>query len=92
MVLTKFIDEGVPLAAVQLGNEITTGMLYPEGRVGDDEHSPTSQYSEQVYNTPEQWAQFRTLIRAAIKGAKAVKQDSPLKLILHHSRSGGTCK
>ena len=80
-ILEIFIDEGVPPVAVQLGNEITTGFIYPEGRVGDE------------YNTPQQWSQFRSLLRKAISGTKLAFEERELptpKIILHHSRSGGT--
>jgi arabinogalactan endo-1,4-beta-galactosidase len=86
-VLTAFIKRGITPELVQLGNEITTGFLYPFGRVGDDDHSLGGGPIVDVYNTPEQWAQFRTLMREAIKATRSVAPDS--KIILHHSRSGG---
>lgn len=86
-VLTAFINRGITPELIQLGNEITTGFLYPYGRVGDDAHSLGGGPTEQVYNTPEQWAQFRTLMRQAMKATRSVAPDS--RIILHHSRSGG---
>ncbi|MBL7224348.1 MAG: glycosyl hydrolase 53 family protein, partial [Candidatus Brocadiae bacterium] len=44
---------------VQLGNEITPGMLWPEGRVGGKE-----------FNTPKQWARLAALLAAGRRGVK----------------------
>jgi arabinogalactan endo-1,4-beta-galactosidase len=57
---------------VQIGNEITPGMLWGEGKVDGD------------CDTPEQWEQFTTLVKAGIAGAKSV--DSDLSIMIHIDR------
>lgn len=64
--------QGTPPDIVEVGNEITHGMLWPDGHVimGD----PT-------YDTPAQWAQFTTLLKSAIAGVKAGRSDA--RIMIH---------
>lgn len=59
---------------VQIGNEITPGMLWNEGRVDGD------------YDTQEQWEQFAGLVKAGIQGVKAV--DASIPIMIHIDRGG----
>lgn len=62
--------EGVLPDMVQPGNEITGGMLWPDGKLygsGDPE---------------EQWRKFAQLLKAAIRGVRDVAGDS-VKIVLH---------
>ncbi|MFC7677434.1 arabinogalactan endo-beta-1,4-galactanase [Paenibacillus sp. GCM10028914] len=62
---------------VQVGNEITNGMLWEEGRV-DGEH-----------NTPEQWEKLTALIAAGVRGVRAVtKNGQPIPVMIHIDRGG----
>ncbi|MEM0963249.1 MAG: glycosyl hydrolase 53 family protein, partial [Bacteroidota bacterium] len=58
-VVEAFDRQGTPPAVVQIGNEITGGMLWPTGRVGG------------AFDTPGQWRQLASLVRA---GAEAVRE------------------
>lgn len=71
-----FIAAGARPDFVQIGNEITGGMLWPEGRVGG------------AYDTPAQWSQLARLIRAATRGIRDAAGDSPPEIILHLDRGG----
>lgn len=61
---------------VQVGNEITPGMLWPDGRVGG------------TYDNDSQWQQLRQLMNAAIQGIMAAAGDKPPKIIVHIDRGG----
>lgn len=61
---------------VQLGNEITSGLLWPEGRVGGS------------YETAVQWSQLGRLLKAAVRGVKDAADDTPPKIIIHIDRGG----
>ncbi len=75
-VLKRFKHEGIFLDFVQIGNEITNGMLWPEGKLEvRPEGGPRSGYDR-----------LARLIRA---GITAVKKVSPkTKIMLHLERSG----
>ena len=64
---------------VQVGNEITSGMLWPYGRISG--------------RNPQQWSQFGQLMKSAIQGIKdAAGPDAP-KIVVHIDRGadwGGT--
>lgn len=62
---------------VQVGNEITNGMIWGEGRV-DGEH-----------NTPEQWEKLSKLIAAGIRGVRAATEGTaPIPVMIHIDRGG----
>ena len=60
---------------VQVGNEITPGMLWDEGKVTGEE-----------YDTDQQWTQFSDLVQAGIAGVRAV--SSEINLMIHIDRGG----
>ena len=63
--------------AVQLGNEITPGMLWPLGRVGGK------------FNTPEQWRRLAALLRAGARGVKApLAKGQAVRIMIHIDRGG----
>lgn len=68
-VLRKFIDEGIKITAVQLGNEIERGILWPEGMVNGREL---------------EWRKLGALLHSAQMGVKKAfsNQDAP-KIVLH---------
>ncbi|WP_305954007.1 glycoside hydrolase family 53 protein [Paenibacillus odorifer] len=71
-VLELLQSQGTMPDMVQIGNEITPGMLWNEGKVDGE------------WDTTEQWEQFITLVQAGIAGAKAVASD--LSIMIHIDR------
>ena len=60
---------------VQLGNEITGGMLWPEGRMNSDD--------------PTQWNRFGTLLKAARRGLDdALEPGDSVEVMIHIDRGG----
>lgn len=74
-VLTALATQGTIPAIVQIGNEVTGGMLWNEGRVGG------------TFDTPTQWTQFAGLLRAAIAGIREVV-DERSDIMIHIDRGG----
>lgn len=60
---------------VQVGNEITSGMLWPEGRVG-------------TTNDATQWPQLAQLLNAAIQGIRDASGTNVPRIIVHIDRGG----
>ncbi len=62
---------------VQIGNEITPGMLWNDGRVSGS------------YNTPQQWRNFGELIQAAIRGVReSCTAGDSVRIMIHIDRGG----
>ncbi|HEX6355866.1 glycoside hydrolase family 53 protein [Actinophytocola sp.] len=70
-VVAAFARQGTPVSMVQVGNEITSGMLFPLGEIyrSDGEH----------------WAEFTTLLKAGIAGAREAGAPS---IMVHVDRGG----
>jgi arabinogalactan endo-1,4-beta-galactosidase len=66
--------QGTPADIVQIGNEVTHGMLWPNGRI----YSPAG----------ETWVGFADLIKAGIAGARAGNPNQ-VPLIMVHTDTGG---
>ncbi len=64
---------GARIAAVQVGNEITNGLLWPEGRLTNG-------------GTPAEWARVARLLSAAARG---VREGAPGARVLVHVDRGG---
>jgi arabinogalactan endo-1,4-beta-galactosidase len=62
---------------VQIGNEITPGMLWNDGRIGGS------------YNTPQQWRNFGELIQAGIRGVQESSETGDSVRIMIHIDRGG---
>ena len=69
--------ENITPTLIQIGNEITAGMLWNTGRVSVWEDS---------YNTPQQWNNFTMLLSNAAKACREVCPDA--KVIIHIDRGG----
>jgi arabinogalactan endo-1,4-beta-galactosidase len=68
---------------VQVGNEITGGVLWPAGQVGG------------TFDTPTQWSQFAQLLKVAIQGIMDAAGTQMPKLVVHIDRGadwGGTMR
>jgi len=62
---------------VQIGNEITPGMLWNDGKVDGE------------FNTDEQWTKFAALVNVGISGVKAATgEDENVKIMIHIDRGG----
>ncbi|MGW4466715.1 glycoside hydrolase family 53 protein [Micromonospora sp. NPDC004704] len=73
--ITAFARQGSPVDMVQIGNEVTAGMLWPVG---------------QVYTgSTERWPEFTTLVKAGLAGARAANpRGHQLRTMLHIDRGG----
>lgn len=60
---------------VQVGNEITAGMLWPAGRLSGK-------------NKPEQWSHLGQLMKAAVQGIKDAAGPNMPKVVVHIDRGG----
>jgi arabinogalactan endo-1,4-beta-galactosidase len=76
-VVAAFARQGTPVDMVQVGNEVTSGMLHPIGEL-----YPTD-------GRPQQWPAFTTLLKAGITGARqgAPRGRQP-RTMLHIDRGG----
>jgi len=62
---------------VQLGNEVTCGILWNDGRVCDQ------------FNTPQQWTQLAELINKGIRGInESLGTGDTIKIMIHIDRGG----
>jgi arabinogalactan endo-1,4-beta-galactosidase len=73
--LAAFVAAGAPPDYVQVGNEITGGMLWPLGAVPGT-------------NAAVQWSQLAQLMNAAIQGIHDVISNNAPKIIVHIDRGG----
>ncbi|MBO6576575.1 MAG: glycosyl hydrolase 53 family protein [Rhodothermales bacterium] len=73
-VLRHLSASGVSPAAVQIGNEITSGMLWDVARVGGS------------FDTPASWARLAEVLRHAHSAVREVLPDVPV--IVHIDRGG----
>ena len=76
-VLRAFSAQGTPPAMVQLGNEITGGLLWDDGRVGG------------AHDTPLQWDRLAGLLSAATRAVTEV-MPAPVRpeIMIHLDRGG----
>ncbi len=74
--IRAFSEAGAMPDQVQVGNEITSGLLWPEGRVGGS------------YENPTQWQQLGKLLKAAIRGIKEASGTNQPLILIHIDRGG----
>jgi len=74
--IAAFKTAGAMPDYVQVGNEITSGMLWPDGKVGG------------TYDTVTQWSQLAQLITNAISGIQDAAGEQMPKIIIHIDRGG----
>jgi arabinogalactan endo-1,4-beta-galactosidase len=73
-VMADLRDSGVTPDMVQVGNEITAGILWPRAQVLD---MPAGQ-------EPEQWRRFAQLIAAGCKAVRGFQTDAhPIRIMIH---------
>ena len=76
-VITALRDQGTAPDIVQIGNEVTCGMLWDDGRVCG------------AHDTPEQWDAFAALVDAAILGVRdAEGPGDSIRVMVHIDRGG----
>jgi arabinogalactan endo-1,4-beta-galactosidase len=73
--ISAFKAAGAMPDYVQVGNEITGGMLWPDGKVG-------------TTNDAVQWPQLAQLMNAAIQGITDASGANPPKIVIHIDRGG----
>lgn len=84
--IAAFKDAGAMPDWVQVGNEITRGMLWPMGQVqvpGSDQYLPPA-----PYDSVRQWDQLTGLLKAGIRGVKEGAGDTPPRIAIHIDRGG----
>jgi arabinogalactan endo-1,4-beta-galactosidase len=67
---------------VEVGNEITSGMLWPDGRIGGTVGGTN-------YDNTTQWSQLRQLMNAAIQGIQDGSAGATMPQIIVHIDRGG---
>lgn len=67
------ITQGTPPIAVQVGNEITAGIMWPDGKLD---------------GTEAQWVKFTDLLKAAIQGVRDAEGAHPITVAIHIDRGG----
>jgi arabinogalactan endo-1,4-beta-galactosidase len=70
-----FADQGTPVDIIQIGNEITNGILWPVGQL-------------YLPDGTQQWAAFSTLLKAGIAGARQGARWHQPRIMLHIDRGG----
>jgi len=71
-VITALKNKNTLPDMVQIGNEISNGMLWDTGRIGGE------------FDNPEQWNNFAGLVKAGIRGVKdCLDQDEQVKILIH---------
>jgi len=76
-VINALKKQGTLPQMVQVGNEITPGMLWEDGRVGGE------------WETEEQWRNFTDLLKAGIKAINDVLEPGEeVKIMIHIDRGG----
>lgn len=76
-VLIAFKDAGIVPKIVQLGNEITPGMLWPDGRI-----------SGEGFQDEKQWLQLARLLQAASSAVPAALPENTPERMIHIDRGG----
>lgn len=74
-VIRSLKAEGAMPQMVQIGNEIRSGMMWPDGRVGG--------------SYDDQWPQFAELLKAGIEGVDAASTEEDSVEVIIHIHSGG---
>ena len=73
-VVAALARQGTPADIVQIGNEVTHGMLWPHGQI----YPPGG----------ENWAGFVDLLKSAAQGARAGNPEHPPQIMIHTDTGG----
>jgi len=74
-VVAALVTQGTPADMVQIGNEVTNGMLWPLGQI--------------YVNGNQRWKEFTTLLKAGIAGARAGAPAGKRPRVMVHIDRGG---
>jgi len=87
-VIKAFLAEGLTPGIVQVGNEVTPGMLWEHGRVSSGHDANTAKWTDEPEaNNKEAWGRFGKLLKAGIKAVgDAAGEDT--SIMLHIDRGG----
>jgi arabinogalactan endo-1,4-beta-galactosidase len=87
-VVTEFIKAGAEPNMVQVGNEITPGMLWEHGRVARAHDTNTVHWQqEESSNHKDAWERFGKLLKAGIQGVHDAT-GKPTEIMIHIDRGG----
>jgi arabinogalactan endo-1,4-beta-galactosidase len=76
-VIKALCDQGTLPDFVQIGNEITQGMLWNDGRVGGS------------FDNPQQWSKLGELIKAGVRGVReSCEGGDEVRIMIHRDRGG----
>ena len=84
-VLSEMEDAGVVPDMVQIGNEITPGMLIHLPTLDSDCFGNKSIPNETVNGSTANWENLATLLKAGIKGVKQVNEHTPIMLHIENT-------
>ncbi|WP_310551838.1 glycoside hydrolase family 53 protein [Paenibacillus glufosinatiresistens] len=91
-VLTALKEQGTLPDMVQIGNEITPGMLWEEGKVGVPADVGTTRerwIGDEACDNDRQWTQLAKLIQAGVEAVRRVEdEDHKLEVMIHLDRGG----
>lgn len=76
-VLADLAGEGLAPHYVQIGNEVSYGMLWPAGRV--------------AYNSDDNWDVFAAMLKSAGKACREVLPDTKVIVHIERSENAGNC-
>jgi len=88
-VITQLKDAGAMPDMVQVGNEITGGMLWPSGYLKVPPSTVKLDAGQirgtipDPYVDAQQWANLTRFIKAGVKGVRAGAGSSPVKIVMH---------
>ncbi len=86
--ISVFCRSGAEPDMVQVGNEITPGMLWEHGRVASAHDVNLPQWhDEESSNNKEAWARFGRLLKAGIQGVRDATGTST-EIMMHIDRGG----
>lgn len=75
-VIKTFENENVLPDIVQVGNEITPGMLWPDGKISAEDDNEI------------QWQKFTSLLNAGITGVRTSPSGPKMKIMIHIDQGG----
>ncbi|MGP4039422.1 glycoside hydrolase family 53 protein [Gracilibacillus sp. D59] len=77
-VIETFMEEDALPDMVQIGNEITNGMLWEEGKI----------YKEINGEKTEDWERITRLVQAGLRGVMDADEEGQMKTMIHIDRGG----
>ncbi len=87
-VVEAFVKAGAGPDMVQIGNEITPGMLWDHGRVAEAHEANTLHWTREASsNNHQAWERLGKLLKAGIRGVHDAA-EKPTKIMIHIDRGG----